>query len=224
MKGERESAGKRWRQTAVFLCCYFERLAAALLPWSGPAYFCPGLVLLLFLAPERERAKEREIETARLGRVTERESVKQSCFSYLCRGREAGTELWRLLALLPARGTDRETPRTLHRTGPEQRTLGRWSSSYAADHLWIWLQHQCRVEEETPGLSQHSHGFRYSSRTLSGLSGAPRGTSDTALQCLTNELLMFSIELFVRSQSAFALTAVYTAKIKSFCIVFLNYL
>ncbi len=57
---------------------------------------------------------------------------------------------------------------------------GRWGSSYAADHLWIWLQHQCRVEEETPGLSRHGHRFRYS---LHGLSGAPRAT----LQWLTDE-------------------------------------
>lgn len=71
-RNERDSehSGERWRQTAVFWCCYFQPLAAALLPWSGPAYFCPGLVLLLFLAPERE--------SERLWRVTERERVRQS--------------------------------------------------------------------------------------------------------------------------------------------------
>lgn len=146
MKGERECAGKRWRQTAVFLCCYFERLAAALLPWSGPAYFCPGLVLLLFLAPERERKRERESavrETARLGRVTEREKAwDRQRESFLYRGWEAGTELTFSPVTSPRwstwwnsagtarradrRGKKRPGTTVRERDGSRERKLGRW--------------------------------------------------------------------------------------------------
>lgn len=182
MKGERECAGKRWRQTAVFLCCYFERLAAALLPWSGPAYFCPGLVLLLFLAPKREKERERERAVRKSNRERKRETDWES---FLYRGWEAGTELTFSPVTSPNWSTwwtSAGTARRKHRRHPEtaeplckRETDQRrgswdaetevWSSSYAADHLWSWLQHHCRVEEEKPGHTRRCHRVRYNTWT-----------------------------------------------------------
>lgn len=202
MKGERECAGKRWRQTAVFLCCYFERLAAALLPWSGPAYFCPGLVLLLFLAPERERERESAVrETARLGRVTERESVRQTDReSFLYRGWEAGTELTFSPVTSPrwstwwnsagtARRQDRRgkkrpgTTRTTvqERDGSKERKLGRWERG-------LKLELCCRpFMKLTPASLQSGGGEAWTltplpSDQVQHLNTRPRVTSATLSQ------------------------------------------